>query len=170
MNLDPIRNFLVEHLGATLTAAFVYGSVAAGRAGASSDLDCFVVTKCDLDDAQRLQIGSGFTRLQQRLGFRPDPAYPIELFSANTCRTVLADARLESLLSAAAARGVDKHVAESDEVEVLRALLDQRLVVRPAAVLDELTAQAWTLLHRATPEPAVVLQALGLAEPYRVRP
>ena len=170
MNLDPIRGFLVEHLGTTLSAAFVYGSVAAGRAGPTSDLDCFVITECDLDDARRLRIGSGFAALQRGLGFTPDPAYPIELFSVTLCRKILADPALESLLSSAVTRGVDTHVGESDQVELLRALLDRRLVVRPAAVLNELTAQAWTLVHRATPEPAVVLQVLGLSDPPGVRP
>jgi len=38
-----VLTLLHEHLDDVLVAAFLYGSVAAGRAGPGNDIDCFVL-------------------------------------------------------------------------------------------------------------------------------
>ena len=169
MNLDPIRLLLAEHLGDTLVSAFVYGSVAAGRAGPDSDIDCFVITADDLGEPQRRLLSAEFAKLQGTLGFTPDPDYPIEVFSAAACQATLRSSELDRMLTAAIVGGMDSQTAESDEVEVLRALLDRRLVLRHAAVLDDLTTQAHALVGRHTSEPVALLRVLGLADAPAVR-
>jgi hypothetical protein len=169
VNLDPLRSLLVMHLGDKLVGAFINGSVAAGRAGPSSDIDCFVITQGALSAGQRGQLGVAFAKLQQELGFLPDLDHPIEIFSAEACRELLQSSELDRMLTAAVAGSLDSHAAESDEVEVLRALLDRRLVLRHAEDLDVLTTQAHALVRRHTTEPEALFLALRLvgAPPMR---
>ncbi|HEX8346922.1 MAG TPA: nucleotidyltransferase domain-containing protein [Actinoplanes sp.] len=149
-----------------MISAFVYGSVAAGRAGPGSDIDCFVITASDLDGPQHRRLDAGFAELQRTLGYTPDPDYPIEIFSVGACQAALRSSELDRMLTAAAvAGGMDRRMAESDEVEVLRALLDRRLVLRHAEVLDVLTTQAHALVQRH----ASWLHMLGLVDAPPVR-
>jgi predicted nucleotidyltransferase len=169
VNLDPLRRLLAEHLGDTLVSAFVYGSVAAGRAGPGSDIDCFVITADDLGEPQCRRLGAEFAELQRTLGFTPDPDYPIEIFSTAACEAILQSSELDRILAAAVVGGMDSQTAESDEVEVLRALLDRRLVLRHAEVLEVLTTDAHTLVRRHTSEPVALLRVLGLVDAPSVR-
>jgi Nucleotidyltransferase domain len=170
VNLDPIRCWLREHLGASVNAAFVYGSVAAGRHGPGSDLDCFVLTRGDLGGQDRDQAREGFAALQRTLGFTPDTAYPVELFSVESCRTILSGPVLAAVLEAAATRSIETRTAQSDDVEVLRALLDRRLPVQHSTCLDELTHQAWALVSRRARHEVDLLRALGLDLESTARP
>jgi hypothetical protein len=162
VNLDPVRRCLQEHLGAAVSAAFVYGSVAARRNGPGSDLDCFVLTQRDLDREERQRTRTIWAAVQRDLGFTPDPAYPVELFSTEACHTILASSELDAILRDAAMSGIEPDVAQSDAVEVLRALLDQRLVVLHSACLDVLTDEAWSLVQCQGRHQAALLRALGL--------
>jgi hypothetical protein len=167
VNLDPIHHWLQDHLGTALNAAFVYGSVAAGRNGPDSDLDCFVLTHRDLGVDERRQTAAAFAALQRRLGFNPDPAYPVELFSIEACRTALSDPVLGRILTDAATAAIEADIAQSDEMEVLRALLDRRLVVQHSTCLDALTAQARSLVRHTAPNETAWRRALGLHQAGR---
>lgn len=153
--------FLVDQLGEDLVAAFVYGSVAAGRAGPDSDIDCFVLTRRDLPADRRRQLDLDFSQLQRELGYSPDPEYPIEVFSRLACSMLLASDALACVLREASTGWLNPEAVVSDEVEVLRALLDRRLVLQPAAALDDLTDRARALVA-AQPDAAVAALALGL--------
>lgn len=161
--LSPVTSFLDNQLGDTLVAAFIYGSVAAGRNHSESDIDCFVLTGSEVARDTRQHVGRGFAELQRQLGFTPDPDYPIEIFSVATCEFLLADTLLDTAIWGAAIAGtIDAVLAESDAVEVLRALLDRRLVIRPARELDQLTARAYVVLHRRPADVVRLRRALGL--------
>ncbi|WP_020216756.1 nucleotidyltransferase domain-containing protein [Salinispora cortesiana] len=162
MKLAPIRRCLQEHLGTAVSAAFVYGSVATGRDGPGSDLDCFVLTRWDLDGPQRRRAQAGFAALQRALGFTPDCDYPVELFSTHACRAILEGSALAAIIARASTCGIAPHTAQSDETEVLRSLLDQRLVVTHSSCLDQLTEQARALVRRTAHDPSALLRALGL--------
>src|SRR5205823_1965420 len=142
--LAPITSLLDNQLGDPLVAAFIYGSVAAGRNHSDSDLDCFVLTGPEVPKETRQHVSCRFAELQRQLGFTPDPDYPIEIFSVAECETMLADPLLDTAIGGAAITGaMDPLLAESDAVEVLRALLDRRLVIRTADEPDQLTARAY---------------------------
>jgi len=162
VNTRVVAAFLDERLGGDLVAAFIYGSVAAGRAGPASDLDCFVLIKKPLITAQLELVKAEFGILQSDLGYAPDPDYPIELFAVDACHAALGSDLLNQILSEATTTGnIDPQMAEHDHVEVLRALLDHRIVVRQAPALDLLTALAHDMLNRH-PEPEQLRRTLGL--------
>jgi polymorphic toxin system nucleotidyltransferase-like protein len=164
VNTAPITAFLADQLGDELVAAFVYGSVASGRRKPGSDIDCFVLTRDELTPQRRTQIASGFTELQLALGFTPDPDYPVEVFSVSRCEDLLSGHVLDQVLRSAAVTGViDPALLEGDQVEVLRALVDSRLILRQAPALDHLTGLARAVLHRHTDAPAI-RHALRLPE------
>jgi hypothetical protein len=145
-----------------VNAAFIYGSVAARRNGPGSDLDCFVLTQRDLGQDELRRTNAAFASLQKKLGFTPDPAYPVELFSIHACRTILSDPALDQILTNATTTGIEPDIVQSDQVEVLRALLDRRLVVQHSTCLDVLTAQAQLLVRRTLPHQTAWRRALGL--------
>ncbi|GGK72418.1 nucleotidyltransferase domain-containing protein [Mangrovihabitans endophyticus] len=168
MNHEPVTAFLEQHFAETLEAGFIYGSLAAGHAGPTSDVDCFVITGDDFDIAQRCQVGMAFADLQRQLGFTPDKNYPIEIFSAGACRSILQGGELNRVLEAAGRAGaLERSMDESDEVEVLRALIDRRLVLRCSPVLDELTSLAQELGRRHSVELLCVPGTVGVSLPTR---
>ncbi|MFL6076975.1 MAG: nucleotidyltransferase domain-containing protein [Mycobacteriales bacterium] len=168
VNPAPVASFLEEQLGDELAAAFIYGSVASGRARCGSDIDCFVITVRELASYRRHQVAVRFATLQRALGFSPDPEYPVEIFSIAACESVLAGAVMGRVLrDAALTRTIDPGLAESDDVEVLRALLDRRVVLRHAPVLDRLTSRTHALLDDHAVDRACLHQALGLTEAAR---
>lgn len=161
--LSPVTSFLDDQLGDELVAAFIYGSVAAGRNHSDSDIDCFVLVDREVPQETRQQVGCRFADLQRQLDFTPEPDYPIEIFSMARCETLLADPLLDIAIGSAAITGMmDPLLAESDAVEVLRALLDRRLVIRPARELDQLTARAYVVLDRRPADVVRLKRALRL--------
>jgi predicted nucleotidyltransferase len=149
-------------------AAFVYGSVATGEAGPTSDMDTFVLLAQPLPAVALQQLRSGFVDLQERLGYCPDVTFPIELFTVQQSRSALAGREVEQAIQLACSSGtLSTDLLDSDGVEVLRALLGTRLTVRASAQLDELTAYAnQTLAHHlnsgSTSPEHEVLRALGI--------
>jgi hypothetical protein len=168
VNTASINSFLEEQLGDELAAAFIYGSVASGRTHPGSDIDCFVITVQELTPDRRHQTAVQFAELQRNLGFTPDPDYPVEIFSVAACESLLAGAVLDAALRDATLTGaIDPGLVESDSIEVLRALLDRRLVLRHGPVLDQLTSQAQELLDRHTADVPQPRRALKLTEDAR---
>jgi hypothetical protein len=166
--IPPVASFLADQLGDVLVAAFIYGSVAAGRIRPGSDIDCFVLTGRELSQHERHEVSVRFAELQRQLGFTPDAGYPIELFSAAACEALLGDPSLDTAMRDAAATGtIGQLLAESDTVEVLRALLDRRLVLRPARELDQLTERAQAILNHQPADAVRLKQALHITEDVR---
>ncbi len=128
--------------GTDVVAVLVYGSVATGTDGPGSDVDTFVLLAADPGE-HRPRLRAGFHRLQERLGWTPDPQYPVELFS-----TAAAGAALDGLAGALAAGTSDRLDPVGDEREVLRALTGPRLVLLGGPELDRLTARAEDLAGR----------------------
>jgi predicted nucleotidyltransferase len=168
-----VAEFLTCSAPVEVTAAFVYGSVAADRAGPGSDIDCFVLLAEGTNTVLRERIRSAFTDLQRRLGFTPDPVYPLELFTPTQCRAAFEGDHVRlALLGAAAAEPLDTLVSESDEAEILRALVDTRLSVLDSPEMDDLTRRAWLLVdevlgERPGGQVLDVLRGLGVHRPRR---
>ncbi len=168
MNIASINSFLEEQFGDELAAAFIYGSVASGRAHPGSDIDFFVITVRELTPGRRHRTAVRFAELQRGLGFTPDPDYPVEIFSVAACESLLAGVVLDAALRNTLLTGaIDPSLIESDDIEVLCALLDRRLVLRRGPVLDQLTSQAQELLDRHTDDVAQLRRALKLTEDAR---
>lgn len=165
--VTAIDQFLTDH-SCDAVAAFVYGSVATGQAGPTSDVDTFVLLARPLSGVAVQQLRSGFAELQEHLGYTPDVAYPVELFTVQQSQTALAGSEISRAIHQACSHGkVSSDLAESDAVEVLRALLGARLTVRDSAQLDELTVRANQVLTQhlrsaSAPPEREVLRALGI--------
>ena len=168
-----VERFLARAAPVEAHAAFIYGSVAAGRAGPASDIDCFVLVAENTDTKTRERLRSGFIDLQQRLGFTPDPIHSLELFSVTRCRAALESEHVRlSLLRAAMATPETAEFDESDDMEILRALVGTRLSVVDNPGVDELALLAWALVDGVLAErPAGhrndALRALGVRAPRR---
>lgn len=139
-------------------AAFVYGSVATGRAGPSSDVDTCVLLARPLSASETERLRTSFVDLQKRLGYTPDADYPVELFTVEQVRTALTGSKVKRAVEQArSGEELDSGLAVSDEVEILRALLGTRLTVLPSPQTDELTALADQALRQhlgpASPQP-----------------
>lgn len=151
-----------------VVAAFVYGSVATGQAGPSSDVDSCVLLAQPLSTAEALQLRTSFAQLQERLGYTADPDYPVELFTVQQVRAALVGPEVKRAMErACASEELGPDLAESDAVEMFRALLGARLTVRPSPQLDDLTALANHVLaqhlhHASTPLSMQVLRVLGV--------
>jgi predicted nucleotidyltransferase len=137
---ERVRMVLKECLGDNLEAVFIYGSVARGGATASSDLDTFVITRTELDSDQRVALRSLSVCLQRQLGYQPDEQYPVEIFSVRQCEQALRGPLVTRAIYSAAwgHYSIDRMTLEHDDLEVLRALLDTKLVVASSPVLDSL--------------------------------
>lgn len=139
------RRLLDGQLGDRTEAAFVYGSIAAGKATAHSDIDLFVITRDVLAATHRTTIQSTARSWQRKLGFQPDHQHPIELFSIDACVEALhAPLLLRALYSAGRGDTLDPGTFDSDCLEVLRAMLNPHLLVRDSPVLASLV----TLAHQ----------------------
>jgi predicted nucleotidyltransferase len=130
-----------------VVAVFVYGSVAADIDHVGSDIDTFVLTQTEIADRCRLRIRADFHQLQQRLGYRPDPEFPVEVFSV-----AAVDAVLDTLDNAITGGTFAALPEDGDEREILRALTDTRWVLQPSADLDRLTTRAQHLTSRLVTE------------------
>jgi predicted nucleotidyltransferase len=123
-----------------IDSAFVYGSVAHGTARPGSDVDLFLITVTEPDADVRTRLHAAAERLQRELGYRPDPAHPVEVFPASGCADALSGPLvLRATHMAAQGREIDRITLDSDDLEIVRALTDRRLNVRPSPVLDSLT-------------------------------
>lgn len=150
-----------------IEGAFVYGSVARGTAHRGSDIDLFVVTVAALAPPARTCLHSAAEQLQRVLGYRPDPVHVVEIFPAARCADALTGPLvLRATHMAAGGRAVDRITLDSDDLEILRALQDQRLVARSSPVVDGLTAlarhQVTTAAHRLGASDQQVLAGIGL--------
>jgi hypothetical protein len=144
------RRYVIDAFGPALLAGFIYGSVADATSGPHSDIDCFVLIGRVMPPRARLDAAAGFARLQRRLGFVPDPDFPIEVFTADACDAALDGPALATCLRPVAAGGVVvSETVESDDVEILRALLDTHLVLVENAALDRLVDRAERLVSEA---------------------
>lgn len=147
---DRVRQLLQREVGDALEAAFVYGSVAAGTATDSSDLDCFVLLCTEPAGQQDEHLRTAFTGLQRDLGLTPDLRHPVEVFSVAACtRALNGELLLQILNMAGRGDNLDKPTLDTDCLEVLRALLNIRLPVEDSVVLDSLTALAWKQVSSA---------------------
>jgi predicted nucleotidyltransferase len=113
----------------------IYGSVARGTAREGSDIDTLLVTKDRLSDNRRRALGASYAQLQRRLGYTPDAAYPLELWSVRECVQHLAAAE-----------------PDDDTRELAFALTDDRLVVVDSPDAAALTETA-RRLRDGTPGP-----------------
>ncbi len=140
---SAVGALLDELLGDQFEAAFVYGSVARGTAGSQSDIDTFVITRAEIGPERRREIATRAVSLQADLGYQPDLEYPVEIFSVGQCVDLLHDVQTLRVLTAAGGGGeLDAMTFNNDCLEVLRALLNRRLVIRDSPVLVSLTALA----------------------------
>jgi len=159
VNLAPVLALLERQFPDRLDAAFVYGSVAAGRNHPGSDLDCFVLLTEEPDPVHRLRVGEEFAALQRRLGLTPDPHHPVELFTVGACWSALRSPTAGRLLAGDAGQPPDP--ADSDEVEIMHALLDERIELRSSPCLAALTDQAEAVVRTAT-DPRRLRRLLGV--------
>jgi predicted nucleotidyltransferase len=118
-------DIIAELAGQPVVGAFIYGSVARGTATANSDIDVFVLLGTELPPAQIALLRNAFFDLQRRLGYLPDPEYPVELFATDTVREALT-----------------ADVPDEDQREVRRALVDTKIVLVRSAQLEEFIAMA----------------------------
>ncbi len=163
--VEAARRMLARFHG--IEGAFVYGSVAHGTARRGSDVDLFVVTVTELGPQVRTHLRSAAEELQRGLGHRPDPVHVVEVFPTARCVDALnGPLVLRATHMAAEGRPIDRTTLDSDDLEILRALLDRRLTVRPSPVLDSLTDLARRRVTAAARRLDVfdrqVLQGVGL--------
>jgi predicted nucleotidyltransferase len=148
--IAEVARFLAAHAREHVAAAFIYGSVATGRARSGSDIDCFLLLTREPGPALRERLRSDFTLLQQRLGYAPHPRYPVELFTEKRCRAALEGQLITCAVDQARQnRHAVRELIETDDLEILRALLSPRLPVRGSATLDGLTDTATQTLTAA---------------------
>lgn len=154
--VDTARTLLDEQLGDLIEAAFLYGSIAAGKATARSDIDLFVITRDVLPAAHRTTIQATARSWQRKLGFQPDPQHPIELFSIEACVDAMhAPLLLRALYSAGRGDTLDPGTLNSDCFEVLRAMLNPHLLVRDSPVLASLVTLAHQRFDHASSRHAI---------------
>jgi predicted nucleotidyltransferase len=158
-----------------IDGAFVYGSVAHGTARPGSDADLFLVSVTELAPVLRDRLRTDVGHLQRALGYSPDPVHPVEIFPAARCVDALTGPLiLRATHTAACGTPIDRITLDSDDLEILRALLDRRLPVRASPVLDSLTALAKrqvTAAARRLDVPAGrVLTGIGLATARDTQP
>lgn len=140
---QEVAGFLHARLRGLLVAAFVYGSVATGRATAASDIDCFVMLRERLTRRSALPLRRGFAELQRRLGYTPDPEYPLELFTVGECYTATAGAAVACALDRYERTGVVEPAwRDCDDLEIVRALTGPRLPLAGEHVLVRLADRA----------------------------
>lgn len=164
--VDATRRLLDEVDG--VDGAFVYGSVAHGTARPGSDVDLFLVTVTELAPGERDRLRADAEHLQRTLGYHPDPVHPIEVFPAARCFEALTGPLvLRAIHMAACGTPIDRITLDSDDVEILRALHDWRLTVRPSRVVDSLTTLAHQKItasaHRLEVPTSHLLAGIGLS-------
>ena len=118
-------DILATLAGLPVVGAFIYGSVARGTATAESDIDLFVLLDAELPPARTAALRAAFVDLQQRLGYRPDTDYPVEMFTLDQVRTALTAVE-----------------PDEDRREIRQALRDRKIVLVGSARLEELITMA----------------------------
>lgn len=138
-----VAGFLRTRLGDLMVAACLYGSVVTGHATAASDIDCFVALRERLPGRSASGLRRSFAGLQRRLGYAPDPEYPLELFTLGQCHTATAGAAIVHALDRYEQAGVvDPAWRDCDELEIVRALTGPRLPLAGEQVLARLADRA----------------------------
>lgn len=159
--VEKYRMALAEHRDANLEAAFIYGSVARGTAGPDSDIDALVMTRTTLPPEQLADLRRVLADLQRQLGYQPDADAPVEVFSVERClcavRGVLV---LRAVYCAAIGREIDTMTLETDDLEILRAMLDARLPVVDSPLLDSLSRLATEHVNAVAADHGVTIQEL----------
>jgi predicted nucleotidyltransferase len=138
-----VATFLRQNLGKAAVGAFIYGSVAEGRARRGSDIDCFVLTKSDLHSQIRADVGRTFAAFQRRLGYSPDLAFPIEIFGTRRCIRAI-ERNLSNANSSCLSDSYSqcRERARIDDLEIVRALQGVKILVLPSRSLDRITQLA----------------------------
>lgn len=107
-------------------------------------------------------MSEAFARLQFDLGYQPDAEHPIEIFAVPACVEALHEGlSLRALWTAARGEVLDPMTLNSDYLEILRALLNPRLVVFDSPALDSLSTLAVNRLERAARPHGVDRSELG---------
>lgn len=148
-------------------AAFVYGSVARGTATAASDVDLLVLTTAQVAPQVRVQLRQSTHKLQLQLGYQPDPEHTVEVFAVPACVDALTGPLvLRAVQQAATSREIDRLTLDSDDLEILRALLDRHLIVLDSPLLEGLVGLARNRVdatcRRLAVQPDRVLAGIGL--------
>lgn len=166
-----IRRFCAEDGRGLIAGAFVYGSVAAGAGRPDSDIDCFALLSGEVTARQRNQLATGFASLQRRLGYKPDGAYPIELFTAARCRDALSGAIVrDAIRDSVGGVRPGPAAADSDDLEIFRALVGTRLTAVDCGDLEQLSRLAWGLLADLPPRRlGDALRMVGVRHPMGAR-
>jgi len=137
-----IAGFLACQEALEVLAALIYGSVATGRATPDSDIDCLVVVSEDPVPSVVARVRAEFADHQQRLGYTPDPEYPIELFGLETCRALLRSSTHDAAGTGQRPQKPAAAVTLDDAAELVRALTSPRIAIIDSPVLAELTGYA----------------------------
>jgi predicted nucleotidyltransferase len=167
--VDEIRCLLDRELGEQVEAAFIYGSVAGGRANATSDVDTFVVLRSNPTPTRRNELQAMFAAAQRSLAYVPDLDHPVEIFSVESCVHALHEPlTLRALYTAGRGDYLDQMTLDSDCLEILRALIDDHLTITDSLVLHSLTALAERRLVHAAQLTGV--DPMDLAERIGVKP
>lgn len=163
--VEAVRGLLArfDHI----EGALVYGSVARGTATAASDVDLLVLTTEPVAPQVSVRLRQSVHDLQLRLGYQPDPEHVVEVFAVPACVDALTGPLvLRAAQQAAAGREIDRLTLDSDDLEILRALLDRHLIVVASPVLDGLVALARSQVDSACRRIAVppdrVFAGIGL--------
>lgn len=159
--VEKYRMALAEHLDTHLEAAFIYGSVARGTAGPDSDIDALVMTRTELPPEQLAEVRRICASLQRQLGYRPDAHSPVEVFSVEQCLCALRGVLvLRAVYCAAIGRDIDTMTLETDDLEILRAMLDVRMPIVESPLLDSLTRLATDHVGAIAADHGVTVQDL----------
>jgi len=147
-----IAGFLACQDDLEVLAALIYGSVATGRATPDSDIDCLVVVSEDPVPGVGDRVRAEFADLQRRLGYTPDPEYPIELFGMETCRTLLRSSTYDAAATGQRSRKPAAAGTLDDAAELVHALTSPRIAIIDSPVLAELTGYATSTHDEAREE------------------
>jgi histidinol-phosphatase (PHP family) len=164
-----IQTRLDQSLSEPVLGAFVYGSLAAGRAGAGSDIDTFVLTQADPGPDALAFARAGFRDLQTRLGYSPDPEHPVEMYSISRARAVLESATTLHHLTRLRDGSRQSQFLDSDDAEILRALMGSAHDIVSSPELDALRDRAAELAAHTDLAETYLPNLLGVAYPAHRR-
>lgn len=162
-----MRALLSPQMADPPAGAFIYGSLAAGLAGATSDIDTFVLTRTELDPASLTRMKAAFRELQTRLGYLPDPDHPVEIFPIYAVQRAVDSEAILGRLAHLADGNAESALLDSDDAEILRALLGLAHDILPSPELDAFREQAAQLATRCGLTYTELADRLHVAHPRR---